>query len=102
MACRRPPPITHTARYARCLPKSRLKFTQDSSTNNTVWACSVCAVNAQNAGMLVPYVAAEANIDVSSQEKLRPFVIITFVQAFLDLSAFLLTCGREIPKLKED
>ena len=69
---------------------------------HTVWACSVCAVNAQNAGMLVPYVAAEANIDVSSQEKLRPFVIITYVQAFLDLSAFLLTCGREIPKRKED
>ena len=57
------------------------------------WACSVCLVNAQNAGLLP--VPAEANIDTASQEKLVPFVFITGVQAFVDVCAFLLSCGNE-------
>lgn len=53
------------------------------------WAAAVCLVNAQNAGLLP--VPAEANIDAESSAKLVPFVVITGVQAFLDISAFLVT-----------
>ena len=57
-----------------------------------VWATSVCIVNAQNAGMLsFANIPAEANIDAGSQTKLAPFVVITGVQAALDMSAFLLS-----------
>ena len=56
---------------------------------HSVWAISVCLVNAQNAGLLA--VPAEANIDAVSQAKLQPFVVITGMQAFIDASAFLLS-----------
>ena len=62
------------------------------------WATSVCLVNAQNAGLLP--VPAEANIDAASQAKLVPFVVITGVQAFLDLTSFLLSSMNKSPKDK--
>ena len=62
-----------------------------------VWAGSVCAANAQNAGLLHgPFgIAAEANIDKTSQDKLFPFVIITGVQCLLGVTAFVMSLGRE-------
>ena len=62
-----------------------------------VWAGSVCAANAQNAGLLQgPFgIAAEANIDKTSQDKLFPFVIITGVQCLLGVTAFVMSLGRE-------
>lgn len=59
---------------------------------HAVWAVSVCTVNSQNAGLLP--IPAEANIDASSQAKLFPFVVITGVQAALDVTAFLLSVCR--------
>ena len=60
---------------------------------HAVWATSVCLANAQNAGLLP--VPAETNIDVRSQENLRPFVAITGVQAFLDMTAFVLAAAQK-------
>ena len=61
---------------------------------HATWAVSVCAVNAQNAGLLSVR-PAEVNIDPASSAKLVPFVIITGVQAFLDGCAFLLARSHE-------
>ena len=55
------------------------------------WAVAVCLVNSQNAGLLP--VPAEVNIDPDSQAKLMPFVVITGVQAILDISAFVVASG---------
>ena len=56
------------------------------------WALSVCAANAQNAGLLS--VPAEANIDPASSERLKPFVAIVGVQAVLGVWAFLLSSAN--------
>ena len=66
---------------------------------HAVWATSVCLVNAQNAGLLP--IPAEANIDAASSAKLVPFVVITGVQAFLDLLAFLLSSCEKSSKDKK-
>ena len=60
---------------------------------HAAWAGSVALVNAQNAGLLTPTAPAEVNVDAASQEKLRPFVVITGVQFVLDITAFLLSSG---------
>jgi hypothetical protein len=62
------------------------------------WATSVCLINAQNAGLL-PF-PAEANIDTASQAKLVPFVVITGIQALLDMCAFVLSSMNGSPKGK--
>ena len=60
------------------------------------WATSVCAANAQNAGLLQGVLApAEANIDPLSSARLVPFVFIVGVQAFLDLCAWALSSGHD-------
>ena len=56
---------------------------------HAAWASSVCLANAQNAGLLP--IGAEPNIDAVSQAQLVPFVIITGVQACLDIVAFVLS-----------
>lgn len=64
----------------------------------SIWAASVCLVNAQNAGLLAslhPLLSAEASIDFASQAALRPFVLITGAQALLGLSSFLLSRSLE-------
>ena len=58
------------------------------------WACTVCVANAQNAGLLALARPAEANIDRASQEKLKPFVVLTGVQGLLAISSFLLSTGH--------
>mmetsp|Transcript_94910 Transcript_94910/g.271367 ORF Transcript_94910/g.271367 Transcript_94910/m.271367 type:complete len:177 (-) Transcript_94910:281-811(-) len=61
---------------------------------HAAWALSVCAANAQNAGML-PGVPAEANIDPANSARLAPFVFIVGVQAFLAVCAFVLSSSLE-------
>ena len=63
------------------------------------WAITVCLANAQNAGLLP--VPAEMSIDIASQAKLIPFVVITGVQAFLDVCAFLISSGTQPPAAKK-
>jgi len=68
---------------------------------HAVWASSVCTANAQNAGLLeLMGIPAEANIDPISQARLKPFVIITGVQAALGIISFLLSSGRGTSKAK--
>ena len=66
---------------------------------HAVWATSVCMVNAQNAGLLPR--PAEANIEPSAAAKLVPFVVITGVQAVLDVLAFLLSRSSVDERRKE-
>ena len=58
---------------------------------HAVWAASVCAANAQNAGLLP--VPPEPYIDGASAAKLVPFVAVTGVQAGLAAAAFWLSAA---------
>lgn len=63
---------------------------------HAAWAVSVTVANAQNAGLL-PDVSAEFGVDAASSKKLRPFVLVTGVQAFLAVTAFLLSVKVDLP-----
>ena len=68
---------------------------------HSAWGVSVALANSQNAGLLAPLgVPAEANIGVAEQAKLVPFAILTAVQGFVYLCAFLLS-RRHVPKAKQ-
>lgn len=70
---------------------------------HAAWASSVCAVNAQNAGLLhVIGIPAEANLTPRASAKLAPFVVITGVQAFLGALSFLLSSSRAPPSTAKE